>query len=94
MPRLIKETRPKARKVHRCQAFEILQDLYPLDMPDWWTHNEWECLKEARRVYGKISPGETYVRQTCELYGDIYTFKAKPELHAICLKYDLYEMHY
>jgi len=45
----------------------------------------------ARRNGWKIKKGEKYIRQRGKYDGDLYTFKAIPAIHKICLKYNLYE---
>jgi len=54
-----------------------------------WT--EKRAIIKARRNNWKIQPGQRYIRQAVVWEGRLGTFKAIPEMHDICVKYDLYE---
>lgn len=61
---------------------------------DWWwsdrfTFAELRQIVKARKKGWKILKGEKYIRQTCK-NDHIYAFKAIPEIHKICIKYDMY----
>lgn len=89
MIELIRQTEPTARKEHRCDACEfLLQDL--CSTVGELTFSEKRDVVKARRNSWKIKKGQKYINQVCK-YDDIYTVKAIPEIHAICLKYGLYE---
>lgn len=87
MGQLISQTEPVARKDYRCQACEwILNEGF-----DGFTISEYRLLVKAKRDGWKIKKGQKYVKQFCEYDGEVYTWRARPEIHAICLKHDLYD---
>lgn len=91
MAQLISEIKPKARKQHDCMASEFITnygDLRGLT----FTFPECRAIIKARENNWKIQKGEIYIRQACVMDGEIYTFKAIPEIHKICIKYDYYEL--
>jgi len=45
----------------------------------------------ARRNGWRIKKGEKYVKQFTKCCGDIGTFRAIPAIHAICVKYKIYQ---
>lgn len=47
-------------------------------------------LAKARKNNWKILKGQEYIRQFNKQDGEVYTFKAIPEVHQICLDLDLY----
>lgn len=55
------------------------------------TFSEKRAYITAKINRGMIQPGETYISQFIVDGGDSWTWRAKPELHAICLKYDFYK---
>jgi hypothetical protein len=86
MPELISQTKPKARKSYNCEASQFLTiDGLPLGL----TFKELRAVVTARKNIWKILKGEIYLRQCCK-DGDVYTFRAIPEIHEICIKYDIY----
>ena len=89
MSDLIHEENRRARKTYDCMAYEWLENC--LFDCDGLTFTERRALVTANRERGKILPGMEYVRQALRDGGDIYTFRARPELHAICVKLDMYE---
>lgn len=84
-------THPKARKTYRCMASDwiVNGDLYEIFRG--CTREERRAIVKARRNRWSIQPGQIYVRQAMVWDGRMGTFKAIPEMHDICLKYDLYE---
>ena len=83
------QTSPIARKDYACDAAPWI---YDGDMTgEYYTFAELRQLVKARKAKWKINKGERYIRQTMKVDGEIYTFRARPELHDICLKYSMYE---
>jgi len=84
---VLSESNPIARKDHVCNACEFINE-------HWGSHNftigELRVIVLARRNGYKIKIGDSYIKQNNICHGDIYTFKAIPEIHEICLKYNLY----
>lgn len=93
MEQLIRERVTKrCRKDYYCEATEWafvgcgLRDFNGMGL----SISEWRALIEAKNSNGKISKGEPLLRQTLVDNGELRTFVAKPEIHAICVKYNLY----
>ena len=55
------------------------------------TFSEKRSLVLANQAGGMILPGERYLRQTLKDEGGFWEFWARPELHRICLKLEMYE---
>ena len=85
---VLKETNPVARNDYYCMASLFIRDC---GRPDYF-----DCIKDYRDYIKakengfKIKKGDKYLYQANVAYGDFYTFKAIPDMHRICLKYDLY----
>ena len=89
MATVINETFPKAQKDHYCDACHFVLE----DLPDLLRHLPYSSAKEivkAKRNGYKIIKGQQYINQFNRCDGEVYTFKAIPEIHDICLDYDLY----
>ncbi len=86
---VLSEKTPVAKKNYECMACEWLNNSGYATKQDL-TEDEWMEYKKAESKGFKISIGETYILQNNKFDGDIYTFKAIPEIHDICIKYDLY----
>lgn len=57
-----------------------------------FTFSELRSLVKAKNNGWKIKKGEKYTIQICKNHkAKSYTFRAIPEIHNICIKYDLYE---
>jgi len=85
---LIKEANPKARKNHDCDACHWV--LHEGINRMGYTRPELRVLSKARKSNWQILKGDKYLRQLNRDIGDLVTFKAIPEVHKICLKYNLY----
>lgn len=89
MAHLISEKIVTARKVHDCMAYEWIVN------SDWdsgiFTFSELRAIVRMNNQRGKILPGQKYLRQTVLFEGKPETFKADPDMHKICLKFDVYE---
>jgi hypothetical protein len=84
-------TYPTAKKVHNCMASEwiVNGDLHEtFRCCDW---QEKRAIIRARRNKWRIQRGQKYMRQAVIWEGVFCTFKAIPEMHDICVKYDLYQ---
>lgn len=84
---VIRETTIKcARKDHECMACLFLRD----GIRDGdFTFSEYRSIVRARQDGWKIKKGQSYIEQFNRGDG-VYVFKARPDIHKICLKYDLY----
>lgn len=89
MAELISESRPIARIYHHCMASEWILEGDP-QLPRLLSFSECRALVVARRDNWEIKKGSRYIRQVCKYEGELFTFKARPELHEICLKHNLY----
>ena len=88
--RLIHQTTPVARKTHYCNACEFV---FNGDINRGFTFSEYRAIIKARNNGYRILKGEKYIRQFIgdSISGEVWSFKAIPDIHAICLKYDFYE---
>lgn len=87
MSTVLSETFPVARKDYPCGACEWLNEG---GLPDM-TFSEAKLYIKARRDGFKIKTGQKYVKQANIFSGDFCCFRARPEMHELCLKYDIYE---
>lgn len=89
MVTVIEETNPTARKEYSCMASEFIRfDIR--GTKGMLTFSEWRSVAKAKSKRWRILPGEKYINQYNSGDGRTYHFKAIPEIHAICIKYDLY----
>ena len=91
MTKVLSEYRPTAIREHDCMACEWILNGGGIDGAGF-TRPELRTLSRARKNKWKIIKGQEYIRQGNTHDGEIYTFRAIPEIHKICLKYDLYEI--
>ncbi len=87
MTTLISESRPVARKPHRCGAYEWIKETYE---DGTFTYQELRQVVKVRRQKGMIQPGQQYIRQVQIYEGEFCVFKALPDMDDICRKYDIY----
>lgn len=81
---------PVARKDHLCDACEWFK--YDIDnLYGELTFSEWRTIVKAKHNDWKVKKGQKYIKQANIQDGEIRTFKAIPEIHAICIKHDLYQ---
>lgn len=86
---VIRDARPIAKKDYSCDACDYILkngidgNNYPI--------SELRKIVKAKMNGYKILKGERYVMQVNKLDGDFYVFRAIPEMHELCLKYELYE---
>lgn len=92
MPELIHESTQAARKAYRCNACEWIFDngIVP-DIWDELTYAEKRALVRAKRNRQRIMPGQQYRRMRLKCCGEAYTFRAIPEIDAICRRLEIYE---
>ena len=84
---LISETTRKARKQYNCMAWDWLCNVIRDGIL-----TEFELGRiAAHRAHGfKIDVNDEYYCATMKGDNGIYTFRAIPDLHKICIKHDLY----
>jgi hypothetical protein len=91
MSQLISEITPKASKYYTCDACLFLFDGndYKSVLGMKLTISEKRAIIRAKNNNYRINKGDIYIRQ-CVKNDGIYTFKAIPEIHEICIKHDIY----
>jgi len=89
MSTLLTDVIRTARKKHTCDACQwvLNSGLGDEDL----TAKEIDHLRQAEADNWQIHPGQKYIHQTGVYEGDFYTFRARQGMHAICLKYKIYE---
>lgn len=88
----LKQTMLKARKNHDCMACEWINNAGVPLRGYTFTFSEWRALINARENNWQIQKGDLYLNQRNIDCGDIFTFKAIPAIHDICIKYDYYDV--
>jgi hypothetical protein len=84
---LLKSSTQTAKKAYDCDACIWIREAGNWD---WMTFAERRLVVKARQKDWKILPGEKYLYQFLVEDGDKWSFRAIPEMHDICLKYDCY----
>lgn len=86
---VLSELKPKARKEHKCMACDFAFEAIGYES---FTFTEMRELVKARKANCRIQKGQVYIKQNNIFDGEIYTFKAIPEIHQICIDHNLYEV--
>jgi len=82
------ESRPVARKHYSCDACPWV---FNGDIgPEYYTADELLLIDAARADGMKILPGQVYVKQTLKDGGELLTYRARVDMHSLCLKYDMF----
>lgn len=90
MATVIHQSKQVARKEYDCDAsIFITECLLPYDTSPL-TFTEKRQVVIARRNNYKIQKGQVYIRQFNNQEGQVFTFRAIPEMHAICVRLKLY----
>lgn len=87
--RLIK----KARKRYRCDScahINMFSSFNEVANQCKLSFTEKRSLVEAKQSFQMIDIGEPYIRQFNKMDGETYVWRAIPEIHKICCKYNLY----
>lgn len=84
----IHEVFSTARKDYHCNACEFL---FNDDDMSGFTFAEYRAIVTAKWNGKKILKGQKYIRQFNTDGGHTWTFRAIPEIHKICVKYNLYD---
>lgn len=88
MTTLLRDATRIARKRYPCHAY------YWFDRscygPDDVSPDDWLIVEAVRADRGRILPGMQYLYQVAVDGGEFVTFRARPEMDAICRKYNLY----
>lgn len=84
-----------AREIHTCNACEWIENEVIDTLGDYeFTLSELKAIVRARRNGWRIMPGQQYIRIVELIDGEIVTWRALPEIDAICRKHDIYEYEY
>ena len=86
---ILSESEPVARKDHNCMASDFILNQGVSGFG--YSFSELRIIAKAKKNGYKIIKGQKYIKQNNIQCGDIYTFKAIPEMHEICLNHDHYE---
>ncbi|WP_235582939.1 hypothetical protein, partial [Pseudomonas aeruginosa] len=85
---LLRDELRTARKHYQCDAY------YWFDRAGFGRQDvdadDWLIVEAVRSDRGKILPGTKYIYQVSVDGGEFWIFRARPEMDAICRKYDLY----
>ena len=87
---VLSQSTPTATKEHECDACEFILSAGVHGYG--YSFSELRLIAKAKRQGYKIQKGQKYLKQKNICDGEIYTFKAMPEIHQICLDHDHYEM--
>lgn len=77
-----------AKKEYNSDAYTFIDNC--CDDFSMMSFSERRHIVEARRNKGRIFKGQKYLYQFIVEGGDTYSFRAIPELHEICIKYNIY----
>jgi hypothetical protein len=86
---ILSHSTPKARKAHRCMASEFI--LAAGISGFGYSFSELRAIAKAKKNNYRVVKGQRYIKQNNKLDGELYTFKAIPQMHQICLAHDHYE---
>lgn len=81
------ESTPQARKQHTCDACQVVLDAIGARP---FTISDYRLIVKAKRQGYTIQPGQRYVRQFNTDGSDKWTYRALPEMHELCRRFDLF----
>ena len=79
---------PIARKDYRCDASEYVCDRVGDQL---FSFADYRIIVRAKRDGWKIKKGQRYEKCVGKWDGEWSTFRARQDMHELCLKYDLYQ---
>lgn len=85
---LISDSTPIARKEYHCDASGIVREYIQEGI---FSIAEYRQIVKAKRQGYRILPGQQYVKQEAAESGTIRVWRAIPDMHDLCIKYDLYD---
>ena len=88
MSTVLSITHPIATKDYDCDACVWLDNG---GLPEAMNFTEAKQWIRAKHDGFKIKKGQKYIKVAQIYSGDFCTFRARPEIDAICRKYDIYE---
>jgi len=85
---IISSRKPIAKRDCYCMACEWItnEDITEIKL----TFSEYRDIIKAKNNGYKIKQGQRYIYQLNAKDGEIWTFRAIPEIHEICIKYEIY----
>ena len=86
---ILSESTPIARKEHDCMASEFIFNSGINGFG--YSFAELRVIAKAKKNKFKIVKGQKYTKQNNKYNGELYTFKAIPEMHQICIDHNHYE---
>ena len=89
MIKTLSETMPVARKAYHCDACDWIGNY--INDGVTFTIADYRQIVKAKRNQWRIQPGQRYIKQFNTDGNDVWTFRAIPEIHDLCVKYDLYD---
>jgi len=90
MADLINEKLVKARKEYHCMATPWIEAAESSMGPEFSELLSNDDLDFWNSCDGKIKKGDVYIRQFLKDSGDVYTFRAIPRLHKLCIDHEFY----
>lgn len=85
---VIQETTPVSRKRYDCMASEWIMSSYGEYS---FTFSELRTIAKAKKNCFNIVPGQKYIKQFNRDCGDVWTYRAIPEMHQICVDHGIYD---
>ncbi len=82
------ESHPVARKEYPCEASYWVAQSGCGEQE--FTPEDWETVQRAKSENWRILPGTQYLKVHGKWEGEFATFRAREDMHHICLAYDLY----
>ena len=82
------DTQPVARKDYHCQASDWINNMM---VRNDLTSDEREAYEKAEAEGWKILKGTKYIKTDGFWDGEPSVFRARPDMDAICKKYELYQ---
>lgn len=90
MEEVIWTSQQVARKSYPCDASIWIYETQAWQDYDF-TYAELRIIAKMRRNGWRILKGQRYIKQVSVLDGKLIVWRGLPEIHQICLKYDIYE---
>jgi hypothetical protein len=81
-----------ARRDYHCDGCECLFDGrdYKINTHTKFTISEMRAIIKTKNNNFMIKKGEKYIRQFNTDGGDTWTYRSIPEIHEICIKYNIF----
>lgn len=90
MVETLSQSKPVARKRYNCEASYWLRE-NGIDR-GMLTFAELRAVAKAKANNYCIMPGEQHICQNNKMDGVLYSFRAIPAIHAICIRLEIYDI--